>query len=68
MQASTIVVSAGLAIVGMGAALCLTPITSLAMTAVPAERSGMASGIMGTQRALVPPSGSPCSARSSRQH
>ena len=52
MQASTIVVSAGLAIVGMGAALCLTPITSIAMTAVPAERSGMASGIMSTQRAL----------------
>ncbi|MGB7704114.1 MAG: MFS transporter, partial [Pseudolabrys sp.] len=52
MQASTIVVSAGLAIVGMGTALCLTPITSLAMTAVPAERSGMASGIMSTQRAL----------------
>ncbi len=52
MQASTIVVSAGLAIVGMGTALCLTPVTSLAMTAVPAERSGMASGIMSTQRAL----------------
>src|SRR3954452_18966763 len=52
MQASAIVVSAGLAIVGMGAALCLTPITSLAMTAVPAERSGMAAGIMSTQRAL----------------
>jgi EmrB/QacA subfamily drug resistance transporter len=52
MQAATIVVSAGLAIVGMGTALCLTPVTSLAMTAVPAERSGMASGIMSTQRAL----------------
>jgi EmrB/QacA subfamily drug resistance transporter len=52
MQAGTIVVSAGLAIVGMGTALCLTPVTSLAMTAVPAERSGMASGIMSTQRAL----------------
>ncbi|MGA8625039.1 MAG: MFS transporter, partial [Pseudolabrys sp.] len=52
MQAGTIVVSAGLAVVGMGTALCLTPVTSLAMTAVPAERSGMASGIMSTQRAL----------------
>jgi MFS family permease len=52
MQASTIVVSAGLAIVGTGTALCLTPITSLAMSAVPAERSGMASGIMSAQRAL----------------
>jgi hypothetical protein len=32
--------------------LCLTPITSLAMTAVPAERAGMAAGIMSAQRAL----------------
>jgi hypothetical protein len=32
--------------------LCLTPITSLAMTTVPAERAGMASGIMSAQRAL----------------
>ena len=52
MHASTIVISAGLAIVGTGTALCLTPTTSLAMTAVPAHRSGMASGIMSTQRAL----------------
>ena len=52
MQASTIVVGAGLALLGTGTALCLTPITSLAMTAVPAERAGMASGIMSTQRAL----------------
>ena len=42
----------GLVFVGVGAALCLTPITSLAMTAVPAERAGMASGIMSAQRAL----------------
>ena len=46
LQASTVVVSAGLLFVGVGDALCLTPITSLAMTAVPAERAGMASGIM----------------------
>jgi hypothetical protein len=52
MQASAIVISAGLALLGTGTGLCLTPITSLAMTAVPADRSGMASGIMSTQRAL----------------
>jgi predicted MFS family arabinose efflux permease len=52
LQASTVVVSAGLVFVGVGAALCLTPITSLAMTAVPPERAGMASGIMSAQRAL----------------
>jgi MFS family permease len=52
LQASTVFVGAGLLFVGVGAALCLTPITSLAMTAVPAERAGMASGIMSAQRAL----------------
>jgi EmrB/QacA subfamily drug resistance transporter len=52
LQASTVFVGAGLLFVGVGAALCLTPITSLAMTAVPAERAGMASGIMSVQRAL----------------
>jgi EmrB/QacA subfamily drug resistance transporter len=52
MQASTIVIGAGLALLGTGTGLCLTPITSLAMAAVPADRSGMASGIMSTQRAL----------------
>jgi EmrB/QacA subfamily drug resistance transporter len=52
MQTSTLVVIAGLAFVGVGAGLCLTPITSLAMTTVPAERAGMASGIMSAQRAL----------------
>jgi EmrB/QacA subfamily drug resistance transporter len=51
LQASTVVVITGLVLVG-GGALCLTPITSLAMTAVPAERAGMASGIMSAQRAL----------------
>ena len=34
------------------AALCLTPITTLAMTSVPRERAGMASGIMSAQRAI----------------
>ena len=52
LPVSTVVVSAGLLFVAVGAALCLTPITSLAMTAVPAERAGMASGIMSAQRAL----------------
>ena len=52
LQGSTVVVSAGLVFVGVGAGLCLTPITSLAMTTVPAERAGMASGIMSAQRAL----------------
>ena len=52
MQASTIFIGVGLAIVGTGTAFCLTPITSLAMTAVPDERAGMASAIMSTQRAL----------------
>ena len=49
---STAVVVAGLIIESLGSSLCLTPITSLAMTAVPAERAGMASGIMSAQRAL----------------
>jgi EmrB/QacA subfamily drug resistance transporter len=52
LQVSTVVVVVGLAFVGVGAGLCLTPITSLAMTTVPAERAGMASGIMSAQRAL----------------
>src|SRR5437867_12170947 len=52
LQVSTFVVVAGLVFVGVGAGLCLTPITSLAMTTVPAERAGMASGIMSAQRAL----------------
>src|SRR6476660_6199118 len=46
LQVSTIVVTAGLVFVGVGAGLCLTPIPSLAITTVPAERAGMASGII----------------------
>ncbi|HEY7114928.1 MAG TPA: MFS transporter [Thermoanaerobaculia bacterium] len=45
-------VVAGLILAAAGTNLCLTPITSLAMTAVPSERAGMASGIMSAQRAL----------------
>ncbi len=52
VQVATPVVVLGLVFVGTGGALCLTPITSLAMTAVPPERAGMASGIMSAQRAL----------------
>ena len=46
------VVIAGLGIAGAGGALCLTPITTLAMTSVPPARAGMASGIMSAQRAI----------------
>ena len=42
----------GLGLAGAGGALCLTPITSLAMTSVPPQRAGMASGIMSAQRAI----------------
>jgi hypothetical protein len=52
LHGTTTIVVVGLACVGVGGALCLTPITSLAMTAVPPERAGMASGIMSAQRAL----------------
>jgi hypothetical protein len=49
---STWVVLVGLALTGIGGALCLTPITTLAMTSVPPQRAGMASGIMSAQRAI----------------
>jgi len=52
MGHATPVVVAGMVFSSLGSALCLTPITSLAMTAVPPERAGMASGIMSAQRAL----------------
>ncbi|WP_204800670.1 DHA2 family efflux MFS transporter permease subunit [Mycobacterium riyadhense] len=49
---SSSLVLLGLGLCGMGVALCLTPITTVAMTAVPPERAGMASGIMSAQRAI----------------
>jgi MFS family permease len=52
LQATTVIVGIGLFFVGVGVGLCLTPITSLAMTTVPTARAGMASGIMSAQRAL----------------
>jgi EmrB/QacA subfamily drug resistance transporter len=42
----------GLGLCGFGAALCVTPITAIAMTSVPPQRAGMASGIMSAQRAI----------------
>jgi EmrB/QacA subfamily drug resistance transporter len=47
-----VLVTLGLAMAGFGYALCLTPITTLAMTSVPPQRAGMASGIMSAQRAI----------------
>ena len=52
MPASIVAVAVGFIFAALGGALCLTPITSLAMTAVPLERAGMASGIMSAQRAI----------------
>lgn len=46
------IVAIALAITGFGFALCLTPITTLAMTSVEPRRAGMASGIMSAQRAI----------------
>lgn len=42
----------GFALCGVGAALCITPATTIAMTSVPPQRAGMASGIMSAQRAI----------------
>ncbi|HEY2818285.1 MAG TPA: MFS transporter [Casimicrobiaceae bacterium] len=52
MPTSIAVVVVGLVFASLGGASCLTPITSLAMTSVPPERAGMASGIMSAQRAI----------------
>ncbi|MEO8754355.1 MAG: MFS transporter, partial [Casimicrobiaceae bacterium] len=49
---SPVVVLVALSLCGIGGALCLTPITTLAMTSVPPDRAGMASGIMSAQRAI----------------
>lgn len=42
----------GLALTGVAGSLAVAPATTIAMRAVPADRSGMASGIIGVQRAL----------------
>jgi predicted MFS family arabinose efflux permease len=49
---SAALVLLGFAVCGLGAALTVTPITTLAMTSVPPQRAGMASGIMSAQRAI----------------
>ena len=52
LSTSVVLVPIGLGFVSVGGAFTLTPVTSLAMTSVPAERAGMASGIMSAQRAI----------------
>jgi len=47
-----LIVAVGLLLVGTGAALSIAPTTNEAMASIPADRSGMASGIMSAQRAL----------------
>lgn len=42
----------GLALVGAGVGLVITPTTGIALGAAPPDRAGMASGILSTQRAL----------------
>jgi EmrB/QacA subfamily drug resistance transporter len=49
---NTLVVGSGLALAAAGAAMCLTPVTSVAMSSVDPERAGMAAGIMSAQRAI----------------
>jgi EmrB/QacA subfamily drug resistance transporter len=49
---TVVLVTIGLFFIGFAGAFCLTPITTLAMTSVPPERAGMASGIMSAQRAI----------------
>ena len=47
-----VIVVFGLGLVGAGAALSIAPTTNEAMSSIPPDRSGMASGIMSAQRAL----------------
>jgi EmrB/QacA subfamily drug resistance transporter len=42
----------GFGMCGIGVGLCVTPATTIAMTSVPPQRAGMASGIMSAQRAI----------------
>jgi hypothetical protein len=42
----------GLGLCGTATALCVTPVTTLAMASVPPQRAGVASGIMSAQRAI----------------
>jgi len=47
-----VIVVVGLGLVGAGGALSIAPTTNEAMSSIPPDRSGMASGIMSAQRAL----------------
>lgn len=47
-----VIIEVGMVLVGVGLALTLVPLTGVAMSVVPSEKSGMASGIMSTQRAI----------------
>jgi len=47
-----VVVLLGLALIGTAGGLALAPTTNVAMSSIPPERAGMASGIMSAQRAL----------------
>lgn len=46
------IVLVGLALLGAGGGLAIAPATNVAMSSIPEERAGMASGIMSAQRAL----------------
>jgi EmrB/QacA subfamily drug resistance transporter len=46
------IVTVGLVLVGIGSALSVAPTTNEAMSTIPPDRAGMASGIMSAQRAL----------------
>jgi EmrB/QacA subfamily drug resistance transporter len=46
------VVLVALALIGVASGLAVTPATSVAMSSVPPDRAGMASGIMSAQRAI----------------
>jgi len=49
---AVVVALVGLAFIGAAGGLAVAPATSVAMTSIPPERAGMASGIMSAQRAL----------------
>jgi EmrB/QacA subfamily drug resistance transporter len=52
LSTSVAVICIGMGLVGIGLALTLVPLTDVSMSVVPPEKSGMASGIMSTQRAI----------------
>lgn len=52
VSASVALIPIGMGAIGVGLGSTLTPTNSLAMTAVPEDRAGMASGIVSAQRAI----------------